>query len=128
MKHNATIIEVLFGLSLLFALLLAVRSFMFAKDEPAGAGTSSMADLEVSLKKILEKANQVPQTASGEADAPLIAEIGKLKAELEAKQKKIEELSSGQGVGGGTDGAGAGSSGLSTDEKDYEDCFSLSIS
>lgn len=107
MKHNAMIIEVLVGLTLLAILFLAVRSFLFAKDEP-DLGSSSMADIEQSLKKILEKANQVPSIAAagagedfaagsgasgGGESSSLLAEITRLKTDLESKQKQIEEMS-----------------------------------
>lgn len=120
--HNTTIIEVLIGLVLLSVLILSIRTFMFGKEESSGAGSAaSIPELEASLKKILEKANQVPSVAAAAAGGAgadtttLLSEISKLKADLEAKQKKIEELSGGAGAAA-LDPAATGG-GISADER-----------
>ncbi len=120
--HNTTIIEVLIGLVLLAVLILSIRTFMYGKEESSEAGSpASIPELEASLKKILEKANQVPSVAAAAAGGAgadttaLLSEISKLKAELEAKQKKIEELSVGAGAAS-VDPAAAGG-GISADER-----------
>lgn len=125
MKHNATIIEALFGIILLLVLFVAVRAFLSAKQEALGgpASSSSMVEIEEALKKILEKANQVPAAVAGGegADQNLLEEIARLKAELESKKKNIEELAAKSAAvteqTGKADPAAAAVAGISTDEK-----------
>ncbi|PIS11193.1 MAG: hypothetical protein COT73_05260 [Bdellovibrio sp. CG10_big_fil_rev_8_21_14_0_10_47_8] len=112
MQHNATIIEVLIGASLVAVVFLAIRSFLIAKD-PGAAGAALPSDLEETLKKIIEKANQVPSAAavSGEGGKELVEEISKLKGELEKKQKQIEEIKNSPAA------AAAPAGGMSSEEK-----------
>jgi hypothetical protein len=95
--HNATIIEMLLGLTLLVVLFLSVRMFLSAKEPVSAGGAMDLGNLEATLKQILEKAGQVPTTASAgssEDSQKLVAEIANLKSELEAKQKQIEAQAS----------------------------------
>lgn len=101
MSHNATIIEVMIALTLLAVLFLSVRMFLFAK-EPAGSPSNmDLGQMEVTLKKILEKAGQVSfpgnggETSAGSEDSQkLLAEIQNLKVELESRQRQIEAMKS----------------------------------
>ena len=67
MKHNATIIESLIGLSLLITAFLSIRSFLSAKNPSAfssdGLGIDAT-QLEKTLKQLLERAGQVPSVAA----------------------------------------------------------------
>ncbi len=115
MKHNATIIEALIGTSLLVTAFLSIRSFMEAKSGPsagvgspsAGAPSIDLAQLEKSLKQIIEKAGQIPSIAAAtsgtaahasggnsEDGAKLLLEITTLKSELQNRQRQIEDLKS----------------------------------
>ncbi len=95
-SHNATIIEALFGITLLAVLFLAIRSFLSAKDAPeGGAAGLDMGQLETTLKQILERAGSVPaagSAGSSEESQRLAVEISNLKTELETKKKQIEEM------------------------------------
>lgn len=124
MKHNTTIIEVLIGAVLVFTLLLAIRSFLTAKEPVSEAGLANLGDLEGTLKKILEQASQVPAAgvvaaAGGSEDTQKLAtEINQLKADLEARQKTIEELKAAGGTAAvAADGAPAAAGGISDEEK-----------
>jgi hypothetical protein len=117
MSHNATIIEILFGLTLLGVLFLAVRSFLLAKDPSGGGAALDMGNLETMLQQILEKAGQIPSAAgagagSTEDSQRLIAEITNLKTDLEAKKKQIDEMKT---AAANTPAPAAG--GLSSEEK-----------
>lgn len=107
--HNATIIEVLFGLTLLVVTFLAIRIFLFAKDPESP--NIDLGSLEATLKQVIEKAGQVPVAGgNSEESQRLAAEISNLKTELEVKKKQIEEMSSA--------GAGAApAAGISSEEK-----------
>lgn len=124
MKHNTTIIEVLIGAVLVFTLLLAIRSFLTAKEPVSEGGLANLGDLEGTLKKILEQASQVPAAgvvaaAGGSEDTQKLAtEINQLKADLEARQKTIEELKAAGGTAAvAADGAPAAAGGISDEEK-----------
>ncbi len=96
-SHNATIIEVLFGLTLLVVTFLAIRSFLMAKEPSSGSGAAlDMGNLETMLQQILEKAGSIPTgaTAGGgsEDSQRLLVEITNLKTDLEGKKKQIEEM------------------------------------
>lgn len=111
--HNATIIEMLLGLSLLVVLFLSVRMFLSAKEPASTGGAMDLGNLEATLKQILEKAGQVPATASAgssEESQKLVAEIANLKSELEAKQKQIEAQAS-------APAAAASAGGISSEDK-----------
>jgi hypothetical protein len=105
--HNATIIEVLIIAILLMVLFLALRAFLFMPEGPEEGATSSMVELEATLKKIIEQAGKVPLTVvpenqaaastasdlgSGAQAAQLSEEINQLRRELEVKQKEIEQV------------------------------------
>jgi len=95
-SHNATVIEALFGITLLAVIFLAIRSFLLSK-EPVGSGSSlDMASLEVTLKQILEKAGQVPaaggNAGNSEEGQRLLVEITNLKTDLETKKKQIDDM------------------------------------
>lgn len=95
MGHNATIIEVLLGLTLLVILFLSIRMFLIAKETDVSSGSIDLSNLENTLKQLLEKAGQVPATAgagSSEESQKLVSEISNLKVELQSKQKQIEDL------------------------------------
>lgn len=123
MKHNTTIIEVLIGCTLLFTLFIAIRSFMTAKEPAPEGGLANLGDLEGTLKKILEQASQVPAAgvvaaAGGSEDTQKLAtEINQLKAELETRQKTIEELKAAGGAAAGASAAPAAAGGMSDEEK-----------
>ncbi len=125
-KHNALLIEAMIGLILVTAAFLAYRSFKNSKDEETGVLPADMGNLEETLKKILEKANQIPTqnvviqagspaaaaAGAGSAEASSLAvEITKLKEELQKKQTEIEGMKS---TGAG---ATASAEGLSLEEK-----------
>lgn len=119
-SHNATIIEVLIGLTLLAILLLSIRMFLFATEPSISSANIDMGQLEGTLKQILEKAGQVPSPAanangessgSSEGSQKLLAEISHLKGELEARQQQIETLKSAPAV------EDQSVSGLSNEEK-----------
>lgn len=102
-KHNTTIIEVLIASVLVLLVLVALRLFLSSKEpKDSSLSSGSLGDLEASLKKILEKAGGVPANsevtaavAAGNPEAKnLVEEINKLKEELGAKQKQVEELKS----------------------------------
>jgi hypothetical protein len=114
-KHNATIIEVLIGLTLLGALFLAIRSFLMAKDPAAATGSLDLGNLESTLKQIIEKAGQMPATGSSEDSQKLLNQISDLKTQLELRQKEIEEIRANPVSASVADGASGG--GLSDDEK-----------
>ncbi len=117
MAHNASIIEVLLGLTLLAVVFLSIRSFMIAKD-PSSASAGMPADfseLEDTLKQLLEKAGQVPTAAAAseagvsEDNQKLLSEIAELKLDLELKKTQLEEikiqLASGPSITGSSGGA-----------------------
>lgn len=109
LSHNATIIEVLFGLTLLVVTFLAIRMFLFAKDPQSAS--MDLGNLEATLKQILEKAGNVPAAGGGSEDGQrLAAEIANLKTELEVKKKQIDEISAAAG-------SAPAASGLSAEEK-----------
>lgn len=91
-RHNAVIIQGLVALILLLVAILAVRNFLRTADAPAATAGMDMGELESTLKKLLERAGQVPAAAaSGEAGA-LVAEIETLRASLAEKQDQIEQM------------------------------------
>jgi hypothetical protein len=122
--HNAIIIEGLIAAILLTVLFLALRAFLFTSDGPAEGSSSSMMELEATLKKLLEQAGKVPLTiapenqtggsgstgdlGSGVQAAQLSEQINTLRKELEGKQKEIEHIKSAAGAtaapGGMSDG------------------------
>lgn len=115
----------LIAVVLITLVLLALRMFLGAKDSGSGAiSSSSLGDLETSLKKILEQAGKVPANdqvsaavASENPEASnLVQEINKLKEELGAKQKEVETLKSNS-----ANTAAAPAPGMNTDEKDKLD-------
>lgn len=117
-SHNATIIEVLIGLTLLAVLFLSIRMFLYAKEPTSATGGSlDMSQLEGTLKQILERAGQIPAPVSGgsaagsEDNQKLLVEISNLKTELEARQNQIETLKSAPAA------SGAPAAGLSEEEK-----------
>lgn len=112
--HNAIIIEGLIAAILLTVLFLALRAFLFTSDGPAEGSSSSMMELEATLKKLLEQAGKVPLTiapenqtggsggagdlGSGAQAAQLSEQINTLRKELEGKQKEIEQIKSAAGA------------------------------
>lgn len=105
MQHNETVIEVLFGVVLVVALLVAVRAFVQASKGGSATSQLPLSDLEESLRKILERANQTmpagaagAAAASGGAGGELAGEIEKLKIELTNKQAEIESLKNAAGA------------------------------
>lgn len=95
MAHNATIIEVLLGLTLLVILFLSIRIFLVAREPDSASGSSTdLTQIEASLKQILEKAGQVPVASAGSSEESqrLTTEISNLKIELESRQKQIEDM------------------------------------
>lgn len=124
-QHNALIIQVLVSAILLLVVVLAWRNFSAARHaDPAlsPAATGDMSQLEATLKKLLEKANQVPTAATAApGDNPaLLTEIEKLKKSLEEKQTQMERLKADaeahKAVGGAAAG-GAPAPGLSSEER-----------
>ena len=119
MNHNAGLIESLIALILLSVLFLAFRAFRAPEETSAGgAGLGNLAQLEETLKKLLDKAAVVPAAgstgaASGGASPELLGEIETLKNSLLEKQNEIEQLK----VAGGAAGAAAANAGMSEDEK-----------
>lgn len=112
MKHNTMIIQVLFATVLVIVVIVAFRTF-FAEakgSQPESSASGDLSKIEESLKKIIEQANKVPAagvatqavaSAGGDTEQvkKLMEEIGLLKTELEAKQKKIEENGAAQASG-----------------------------
>jgi hypothetical protein len=111
-SHNTTIIEVLFGLTLLIVSFLAFRYFLFGGSDGDTTGLpADFSKLEVTLKEIIERAGTVSAPANSSEEAQkLSAEIGQLRVELETKKKEMDELKS---KGGETPSA----VGLSSEEK-----------
>ncbi len=97
-SHNATVIEALFGLTLLAVIFLAIRSFLLSKDSPGVGSSLDMGNLETMLQQILEKAGHLPAAGGataaggGEDGQRLLVEITNLKTDLEAKKKQIDEM------------------------------------
>jgi|GEM_PF-937138 len=112
--HNATIIEALIAAILISVLFLAFRAFLFVSDGPAEGTSSSMLELEATLKRLIEQAGKVPLTVmpenqtgapagagdlgSGAQAAQLSEQINALRKELEVKQKEIEQVKSAAGA------------------------------
>ncbi|MEZ0393297.1 MAG: hypothetical protein ACAH59_13845 [Pseudobdellovibrionaceae bacterium] len=120
MSHNATIIEVLLGLTLLVILFLSIRWFLSTQD--SGHEPTSSVDLsrlEQTLKEWIEKAGQVPTAAAvgaaggSEESQKLLSEIANLKTDLQSKQQQIETLN----AAAASATAGPASSGLSGEDK-----------
>ena len=118
-KNNTGIIETLVAIVLVTIIFLAFKSF-FAKDDILAAGVGNIADLETTLKKLLDKAGQVPEVGSvgaaagGAESEKLIGEIESLKKELEAKKAQIDEIKKATPAVGADVNASAG---LSDEEK-----------
>ncbi|GIL17020.1 MAG: hypothetical protein BroJett040_07710 [Oligoflexia bacterium] len=101
-KYNAVLIEALVGAIIIIVGFLAYRSFAQARDEVSGAKGTDLHDLEEMIKKLLERANQVPTSAAlakagadGAVDtSPLLNEIEKLRIDLQTKQAEIEQMKS----------------------------------
>jgi hypothetical protein len=118
-------IEVLIGVILVLTLLVAIRTFLSAKEEEANPQAGmNLADLEATLKKLLEKANAVPATGSASADGAspevsnLIAEINNLKLELDQKRKEIEDVkTAAANAPAGATAAPAGAATMSDEER-----------
>jgi hypothetical protein len=121
-SHNATVIEALFGLTLLAVIFLAIRSFLLSKDGVGAGASLDMGNLETMLQQILEKAGQLPAASGGASAAAggsggsedgqrLLAEITNLKTDLEAKKKQIDEMKT------ATASAPAAAPGMSGEEK-----------
>jgi len=100
-NNNTTVIEVLFASVLVLLVLLALRLFLSSKEpKESGVSSGSLSELEASLKKILEQSNSVPAnaqvTTAVATENPeaknLVEEINKLKEELNAKAKQVEEM------------------------------------
>ncbi|MGZ5279046.1 MAG: hypothetical protein ACXWC9_03840, partial [Pseudobdellovibrionaceae bacterium] len=95
-SHNATVIEALFGITLLAVIFLAIRSFLLSKEPTSGGSSLDMGNLEATLKQILEKAGQVPaaggNAGSSEEGQRLLVEITNLKTDLETKKKQIDDM------------------------------------
>ncbi|MFN7454157.1 MAG: hypothetical protein ACK5RO_05800 [Pseudobdellovibrionaceae bacterium] len=125
MTHNTLMIEVLIGVILVLTLLVAIRTFLSAKEEEANPQAGmNLADLEATLKKLLEKANAVPATGSASADGAspevsnLIAEINNLKLELDQKRKEIEDVkTAAANAPAGATAAPAGAATMSDEER-----------
>lgn len=123
--NNALIIQGLVGGIVLLVLFLAYRSFVAAKDtEIHGAahlgGGASLGELEEALKKILEKANAVPQASAVAGANPeqgaLLEKIDSLKRELEVKQVELEQAKAVAPAAGASADPAAGA-GMSSEEK-----------
>ncbi len=121
-QHNAMIIQALVSAILLLVVVLAYRNFSSARQvdpsvSPAVAG--DMGQLEATLKKLLEKANQVPTAASASpGDNPaLLTEIEKLKKSLEERQNAFEKLKVEAEAAKAAGGAPATAPGISAEER-----------
>ncbi|MCE3011177.1 MAG: hypothetical protein LW875_11260, partial [Proteobacteria bacterium] len=125
MTHNTLMIEVLIGVILVLTLLIAIRTFLMVKEEEDHPQSGmNLADLEATLKKLLEKANAVPATGSATAEGAspevsnLIAEINNLKLELDQKRKEIEDVkASAANIPAGATAAPVASVEISDDER-----------
>lgn len=99
-EHNTSIVSGLVLLIILFSMFLGFRSFLSAKNADRFQGASetpSMAQLEETLKKLLERADQVPSAASAGAgvsaeNTALLKEIEDLKNSLAEKQVQMEMI------------------------------------
>ena len=107
--NNTVLIEGLIVMILFLAAFLSYRLFKSERDVELGHATGDMAQLEIMLKTVLEKANQVPHGAAagedGSASKELSEQIGQLRADLEKKQAELDALKSGAGAkaeGGGS--------------------------
>ena len=125
-RHNALLIQSLVGAIVFFVLFLAYRSFLSAKANEGKptqtSGGANLGDIEETLKKLLEKAGNVPAVGSAQAaaagpdSAPLIGEIEVLKKKLEERQSEIEKLKSAPAPAGAT----AADAGLSDQIKELQ--------
>lgn len=117
--NNATIVSTLVLIIILLSVFLGFRSFLSAKNADSLQGAEpSMAHLEETLKKLLERADQVPTAASVGSGASaentaLLKEIEDLKNSLAEKQVQMEILERKSGSEPAPAGAG-----LSSAEKD----------
>lgn len=118
-NNNDLLIESLVGLIVLLVILLAYRTFVSARDTELGTAPGGVsAELEETLKKVLEKANALAPTGAVPTgdQATLLTQISDLKQSLESKQAEIEMLKSAgpapaEGAAGAADAsASAGSS------------------
>lgn len=92
MKHNTAIIEALIALSLVFAVVMAIRGFLTAQEPETTPSLAGLGDLEGTLKKILAQASQISPASNSESSQKLAEEIEALKLNLQEKQKQIEEM------------------------------------
>ena len=119
-EHNAQVVSILVILIILFSMFLGFRGFLSAKNAEKFGGTSdspSMAQLEETLKKLLEKAETVPSAAQAGAgvsaeNTMLLKEIEDLKNSLAEKQVQMEQLER-KGPA-----AGAGGEAISAEDKE----------
>lgn len=121
-EHNTSIVSTLVLLIILLSMFLGFRSFLSAKNADKFQGAEpSMAHLEETLKKLLERADQVPSAAAaGGAGASaentaLLKEIEDLKNSLAEKQVQMEML---ERQGSEPAAGAAAGAGLSNAEKD----------
>ena len=91
-KHNAVIIQALVALILLLVAVLATRNFLRSGDTAPVAGSANLEQLEGTLKKLLERAGQVPAVPANAESAQLVAEIETLRSSLAEKQEQIEQM------------------------------------
>lgn len=98
-ENNTTIVSGLVLSIIALSVFLGFRGFVSAKDAEKfqGADTASLGQLEETIKKLLEKANQVPTAASmggtiSAENTELLKEIEDLKNSLAERQVQIELL------------------------------------
>lgn len=95
--HNAQVVSALVLAIILLSMILGFRSFLNAKNAEKFGGTegASMGQLEETLKKLLERAGEVPTAAQAGAgvsaeNTALLKEIEDLRNTLAEKQVQIE--------------------------------------
>ncbi len=96
-EHNTSIVSALVLLIILLSMFLGFRSFLSAKnaDKFGGQESPSLGQLEETIKKLLDRAEQVPTPAQAGAgvsaeNTMLLQEIENLRDSLAEKQVQIE--------------------------------------
>ena len=130
-ERQALIIQSLVSIILFIVMIMAYRNFARAKkleeSGPISSGGGDISAIEETLKKLLEKANQVPTAAAvaavgaGDNSAALAGEIETLRKSLQEKQEQIEAMKTAvtEAQAASPDAAAApAATGLSDAEKD----------
>lgn len=91
-KHNALIIQGLVALILLLVALLAVRNFMRGDSVQSVGSGANLDQLEGTLKKLLDRAQNVSAGPISPENERLVTEIEVLRASLTEKQDLIEQM------------------------------------